>query len=178
MTAHINALIMEQLEAIIREATDAAIQEGGAGLVKPGRVMKGLVKEKTTIAIYPNDPQDPSGWTDEPGVWEYDGKVYAAEIGGGRPYKRRFTVEVRMFLQRLRLTQKEAYDVGFLLVDRIESAIEDSSRAMSTACRSEREVLVECMHAIKRSSVIQSGGEKAPIMTIKLWLEFDTAREG
>jgi hypothetical protein len=175
MATHVCILLMHYLELAIQEATDAAIREGGAGLVKSGRVMKGLTKEKTTIAIYPNDPQKPGGWTDEPGVWEHGGQKYAAEIGGGRPWKRRFLVEVRMFLQRLRLTQSDAYNVAYLLMDRVERAIEDSE--IATECRTDREVLTSHRHALKQSEVIQSGGEKAPIMTVKLWLEFDTARE-
>jgi hypothetical protein len=176
MATHINTLIMGQLKNVIAEATDVAISEGGAGIVKAGRVMQSLVKEVTTIAIYPGDPQNPDQWYDEPGEWTYDGKSYSTEIGGGRPYLRRFTLEVRMFLQRLHLDQEQAYNIGFLLVDRIEQAIEGNSRAIATACRTDEEVLWGSQHAIKRSRVFQSGGEKAPILSIKFWLEFDTAR--
>jgi hypothetical protein len=158
---------MERLKTIITEATDAAIIEGGAGIVKEGRAMKGLVREVTSVAIFPNDPQDESGWRHQ--------EADSEEVGGGRHFKRRFTVQVRMFLQKLRISQEQAYTIGHMLMERIESAIEDD-RTMGTTCRTEREVLWSWVHAIKQSVLIQSGGENAPILEIRFWLEFDTAR--
>lgn len=167
-TTHVNTLIMQYLKEIITEATDVAIAEGGAGIVKTGRVMEGLVDEVTTIAIYPNDPQDERGWRHQ--------EADSEEIGGGRHFKRRFVAEARLFLMDEGYDQEQAYAVGHALMERIESAIEDD-RAMGTHCRTEREVLWNWNHAVKQNVLIQSGGEDAPILTIKLWLEFDTARE-
>lgn len=145
-------IISDIIDAMILDISDAFIGAaiGSQSVVRRGPLQEDPEDNVTSALIYENDPNDINGWCHEI-VFE------GMELGGSGIYRRRFTVELRIFLTREGYEREDAKDAIDLIHGRTIDALRNSTRIL--ACTDEfGEVVLFCKNGMDKSRMVLRGG--------------------
>ena len=145
-------IVSNIIDAMILDITDALMGAaiGLASVVRRGPLQEDPEDNVTSALVYENDPSDPDGWCHEM-IYEY------MELGGSSLYRRRFTVELRIFLTQEGYERADAKDAIDLIHGRAIEALRTSTRIL--ACTDEfGEVVMYCKNGLDKSRMLLRGG--------------------
>ena len=164
--AFIVSLIVDQM---IDDLTDALKVQGvgKATIVRDGPLQEDPQKAGTSCMIYENDPSDLDGWLHEQIPDEF-------ELSGSGMYKRRFTVQISVFLTKAGLSRSSAKEVLETVHGRCIHALRNSTRIRGQ--RDEYgEIVLLCKNGVEKSRCTLRGGPPSSwIGDIKVWFSVTT----
>lgn len=139
----------------------------GAGLVRLGPLQDDPTDARINILVYENDREDPDGWIHEQ-------KRDEIEIGGTEMYKRRFTVQMQIYLNNQNLDRATAKEVIDLVHGRALHALRGSDIIAGVSDEFGERVIhsYNCVH--KSRMLLRGGPPDSWIGEGKLWLSIET----
>lgn len=182
---HITTVITDFLVQYLDDALAQPFHDLNLGeySVKVGRLQADPERPGINIMVHTGKPKDDK-WFDSPvggryiksqgGLMGYeDGDTFAiGEVGGGRTWLRRFSVECRMFFTRTKESRDEAYETANLIRGLLENALSQwivLGQEDSFGERASRLLL-------SRSLAEERGGPNAHIWDVWLYLTVETSR--
>lgn len=186
MATAVTALIADMLATIAADAILTDLESVASGWrVKVGPLQEDPQIHGVNLMVYPNDPDDEGGWTH--GIiqqWPESNPMVALrqlpaglhEIGGGMGWKRRFVLELSLFLGR---TDDDARAEGLALSQLVLASIEngllsDGRLGPSIKDTFGEQVIRQDNNIIAKSEL--TGGGQSGIYWGKIWLEISTER--
>jgi hypothetical protein len=173
--AFIVSLVTDALALDIAEAldTDDLVK---AGVVRLGPLQENPVGNVTSVLIYENDPADLEGWAHTQKAESMSGfnTQQYFEIGGSELIERKFTIEMKVYLNRLNQGRAGAKALIDLVHGRVINAIRKSVRIPGLKDEF-NETVITCRNGVRKSYMVLRGGPPSNwIGEGKLWLATTT----
>ena len=173
--AFIVSLVSDALSLDIGDALDTD-DIVAAGVVRLGPLQDNPVSNITSVLIYENDPADLEGWAHTQKAESMNGQPNQMffEVGGSELVERKFTIEMKVYLNRLNQTRTAAKALIDLIHGRTINAIRKSVRV--PGLRDEfGEIVLTCRNGVRKSYMVLRGGPPSNwIGEGKLWLAITT----
>ena len=118
--------IVQILVDYCQEAVSAVASAYAAVLIRQGTLQQDPVKERISILVNPNDPDDISNkpeWADS--IVGRDDGWAAYEIGGGERWWRKFTIDINVYLVRTREERGLAREIGMFAFSAVHGTLQD-----------------------------------------------------
>jgi hypothetical protein len=151
------------IDKMILDLTDALDPDelGHTPTVRRGPLQENPQRNITSCLVYENDPSDIDGWLHEQIPDEF-------ELGGSGRYKRRFTVELEVFLTRQKQSRANAKAVFDSVHGKCIHALRRSTRIPGTVDE-HGEIVQHCVNGVDKSRMVLSGGDGRWIGRGKIW---------
>jgi hypothetical protein len=158
------AFIVSMIIDAMKEDLEEALALGGgneeARVVRRGPLQDDPEANITSCLIYENDPADPDGWLHE--------QANDFQIDGTVTYRRRFTVELKIFLTQQKQSRKDATETMDLVHGRTIYALRHSNRIKGLQDEFGEHVYL-AVNGVDKSRMTLRGGEDRWIGEGKLW---------
>jgi hypothetical protein len=155
-------IVSLSIDAMILDLTDALDPAvlGHTPTVRRGPLQENPQKNITSCTVYENDPADIDGWLHE--------QIDNFEIGGSGLYKRRFTVELKIYLTKQKQPRADAKAVFDTVHGWCIHALRDSTRIPGLVDEF-GEVVLLCKNGVDKSRMVLRGGDGRWIGEGKIW---------